>query len=55
MSLGLGGVMLEGTDWLGGLRDKSLAIDATQREAVDAAIDKTIAAVKANVFPLHGL
>ena len=55
MSLGLGGVMLEGTDWLGGLRDKSLVTDAAQREAVDAAVAKTIEAVKANVFPIHGL
>lgn len=55
LSLGLGGVMLEGTDWLGGLRDKRLVVEATQREAVDAAVDRTTEAVKANVFPIHGL
>ena len=55
MSLGLGGVMLGSTDWLGGLRDKRSVTDATQREAVDAAVDKTIEAVKVNVFSFHGL
>jgi len=55
MMAGIGGVMLESTDWLGGLRDRVRAPDETQRTAVDAAVDQSIAAVKATVFPHHGL
>ncbi len=55
MSLGLGGVMLESTDWLAGLRDRELIPDAQQRENVEPAVNATIEKVKANVFGLHGL
>ena len=55
MSFGLGGVMLGSTDWQGGLRDRVLAGDIRQRQTVDAAVEATIEAVKANVFALHGL
>ncbi|NQT50898.1 acetoin utilization protein AcuC, partial [bacterium] len=54
-TLGLGGVMLESAEWRGGLRDRVLAPDARECEAVDAAIDEAVSAVKAEVFPLHGL
>jgi len=52
---GLGGVMMETTDWVGGLRDRALAPDERQRQAVDQAIDRTIEKVKKCVFPYHGL
>ena len=55
MQVGLGGVMLESTDWQGGLRDRALVTSREQREAVDPAIDRTIEAVRTHVFPLHGL
>jgi len=55
MSLGVGGVMLESTDWQGGLRDRVLVIGEPQRNAVVPAIEATIEAIKTNVFPLHGL
>ena len=55
MSMGLGGVMLETTDWAGGLRDRALAPGRQQRAAVDAAVEATIRAVKAGVFGYHGL
>ncbi len=55
MGAGMGGVMLESTDWLGGLRDRTLAPDIEQLRTVPPAIDAVIEAVKANVFPLHGL
>jgi acetoin utilization protein AcuC len=55
MHHGVGGVMLESTDWQGGLRDRALAVSQTQREMVVPAIEATIEAVKANVFPIHGL
>lgn len=55
MSIGAGGVMLESTDWQGGLRDRELVINTQQREMVTPAVEAVIKAVKANVFPLHGL
>jgi acetoin utilization protein AcuC len=51
----LGGVMLGSTDWQGGLRDRILAVSSQQRDAVIPAIEATVEAVKANVFPIHGL
>jgi len=54
-SLGAGGVMLETTDWQGGLRDRELAVSGQQRSAVTVALKATIEAVKANVFGIHGL
>ena len=55
LSLALGGVMLESTEWLGGLRDRAQIPDDVQRETVDRAIGATVDAVKANVFGIHGL
>lgn len=55
VTMGLGGVMLESTDWAGGLRDRALPVDARQKDRVDAAVETTVAAVKRNVFPHHGL
>jgi acetoin utilization protein AcuC len=55
MSLGMGGVMLENTDWQGGLRDMSLPVTTQQQSAVMPAVEEVIEAVKANVFGLHGL
>ncbi len=52
---GLGGVMLETTDWRGGLRDRTLVPDPRQKDAIDRMVDITIEAVKANVFPIHCL
>ncbi|MCP4259742.1 MAG: acetoin utilization protein AcuC [Planctomycetes bacterium] len=55
MHHGVGGVMLESTDWQGGLRDRAFAVSQTQREMVIPAVEKTIAAVKAKIFPIHKL
>jgi len=55
MQVGLGGVMLETTDWQGGLRDRTLVVSAEQRDAVEPAIDRVVEAVRTHVFPLHGL
>jgi acetoin utilization protein AcuC len=51
----LGGVMLESTDWQGGLRDRALAVSSQQRDSVMPAIETTIKAIKSTVFPIHGL
>lgn len=55
MMLGLGGVMMESTDWLGGLRDRVLVPDVQEAERVDQAVAATIEAVAAAIFPHHGL
>ena len=55
MHHGVGGVMLESTDWQGGLRDRAFAVSQTQREMVVPAIETTIEAVKKNIFPIHNL
>ena len=55
MHHGVGGVMLESTDWQGGLRDRAFAVSQTQREMVIPAVEKTIADVKAKIFPIHKL
>lgn len=51
----VGGVMLESTDWQGGLRDRILVVSQTQRETVVPAVEATIEIIKAKVFPIHGL
>ncbi len=55
MNLGLGGVMLETTEWQGALRDRILIPSAEQKRSVDPQVDATIEAVKQNVFAIHGL
>ena len=55
MILGVGGVMLESTDWQGGLRDRDFVVRNQQREIVLPGIEATIESLKTNVFPIHGL
>ncbi len=55
MSFGVGGVMLESTDWQGGLRDREFVKREHQADMVLPAIEKTIEAIKTNVFTIHGL
>ncbi|MFC1764623.1 acetoin utilization protein AcuC [Planctomycetota bacterium] len=54
-SLGMGGVMLESTDWSGGLRDRDLVIPDQQRETVINALNEVTERVKVHVFGVHGL
>jgi hypothetical protein len=55
MSWGMGGVMLESTDWVGGLRDRVLLTHGGQHEAVDKALSNVVRKVRKLVFPLHDL
>ena len=55
LRVGLGGVLLESTDWQGGLRDRALVTTDAQRAAVDGAVERTIDEVRRRVFPFHGL
>jgi len=51
----VGGVMLESTDWQGGLRDRTLAVSKQQRDTVEPALEATLQAIQAKIFPVHGL
>ncbi len=53
LSVGMGGVMMENTDWVGGLRDRTLLSDAGRHETISADIRKVIDRIKRTVFPLH--
>ena len=55
LHVGLGGVMLESTDWKGGLRDRVLPVDDERRRTIAPAVDATIEKVTATVFPLIGI
>lgn len=54
-NIDLGGVMLESTDWHGGLRDRQLLVDSRQQDIIVQDINITIEKIKTNVFPFHGL
>lgn len=54
-TLGMGGVMLESTDWSGGLKDRDLVIPERQCESVTTACREVVDRVKSHVFGIHGL
>jgi hypothetical protein len=54
-AMALGGVMMQNTDWLGGLKDRPLLSDAGRRSEVDAEVRRVIDAIKQSVFPVHGI
>ena len=51
----VGGVMLQTTEWQGGLRDRILPISSQQRDFVLPALNATLDTLKATLFPIHGL
>jgi acetoin utilization protein AcuC len=55
LSLGVGGVLLESTDWHGGLRDRALKVSKQQQNSVIPVLESTIKTVKENIFSYHGL
>jgi len=55
LSHAVGGVMLESTEWQGGLYDRALAVTEQQRNAVEPAIEAVTRKIKKNIFPIHGL
>jgi acetoin utilization protein AcuC len=55
MGQAIGGVLLESTEWQGGLRDRALAVSESQLESVVPAVEATIETIKSTVFPIHGL
>ncbi|MCX6996998.1 MAG: acetoin utilization protein AcuC, partial [Kiritimatiellaeota bacterium] len=55
LSFGMGGLMLESIEWVGGLPDRDLPVTIEQRRAVLPALEQTISTVVQTVFPYHGL
>jgi acetoin utilization deacetylase AcuC-like enzyme len=55
IAFGMGGVMLQSTEWSGGLRDRVLPMDEQHCEAVETAIRATIRSLTRNVFKYHGI
>ena len=55
LSLGMGGVMLQSTEWSGGLRDRALPINEQHCESVESDIHETIRLLTRNVFKYHGI
>jgi acetoin utilization protein AcuC len=55
LSIGMGGVMLENADWLGGLRDHLHVPDDGSGAALRAEAEETVRRVREAVFPAHGL
>ncbi len=55
MEAAMGGVMLQSTDWQGGLRDRELPVTNQQREMVLPALTSSLEIIRAKVFPIHGL
>jgi len=57
MTAGMGGVMLETTDWQGGagLRDRVLIPSKEQREMVTPFVEDVLTQVRKTIFPIHGL
>jgi len=52
---GSGGVMLENTEWQGGLRDRVLVPGPAQRQTIEPAVEAVIDSVTKKIFPYHGL
>ena len=55
MNMGLGGVMLETTDWMGGLEDRVLPVTDKQRMAIEPVVETLVSRVKRLLFPLHDI
>jgi len=55
LSLGMGGVMLQSTEWSGGLRDRALPRDEQHCKSVGSTIRETVTYLKRNVLTYHGL
>ena len=55
LSAAMGGVMMESTDWQGGLRDRALPVTDQQRQTVIPTLQQSIETLKAKIFAIHGL
>jgi acetoin utilization protein AcuC len=55
LSFGMGGVMLQSSEWAGGLRDHDLPVTPDQPQAVEPALEATLTNIIRTVFRIHGL
>ena len=55
LASGMGGVMLQSTEWSGGLRDRVLPVNENHCEAVEIAIQATIRSLTRSVLKYHGI
>lgn len=55
LSAGMGGVMMENTDWIGGLRDRTLLSDAGHHESITHDVRRVIERIKKTIFPIHNI
>ena len=55
LALGMGGVMLQSTEWSGGLRDRVISVNENHCEAVEIAVQATIRSLTRSVFKHHGI
>jgi acetoin utilization protein AcuC len=51
----MGGIMLQTTEWHGGLRDREIPVNSQQRDAVMPTLTATLDTLKSTLFPIHGL
>jgi len=52
---GIGGVMMQSSEWAAGLRDRQLIPDNRQKELVNIVIEDNLKEIKTLIFPTHGL
>ncbi len=55
LMIGMGGSMLQNTDWAGGLRDPARTMELDGRVEIDAEVRRVAAAIRAALFPRFGL
>ncbi len=55
LSIGMGGVMLQNADWLGGLRDRAPLPDDGCDATLRADVEETVRRLREAVFPIHGI
>jgi acetoin utilization protein AcuC len=55
LSIGMGGVFLGNTEWSAGMRDPHVYANPEDRLRLQAEADRVTAAIKKDVFPLHGI
>jgi acetoin utilization protein AcuC len=53
--LGMGGVMLQSTEWAGGLRDRRLAVNEEHCASIDRTLQTTMQYLIQQVFRCHGI
>jgi len=54
-SLGIGGVLMGSSEWVGGLRDRQLPVPTDRRQRVDTELDATLRTLRQTIFKHHGL